>query len=155
LLDPSHTAGTDRIRSSSYRLPPKVAVPLVGATSPSSIHRVVALPAPLGPRNVVTCPGAITAWTSLTARTLLKDLANARSSTAAVTSGLRYRDPAPVLLTLPVRKAPRRRTPDARWHARPGWRSPTIAAAAGVRSVCRAMACHDLTAMHRSLLSEG
>ena len=43
--------------SSSYRLPSKVAVPEVGATSPSSMRSEVVFPAPFGPRKPVTAPG--------------------------------------------------------------------------------------------------
>jgi hypothetical protein len=35
-----------------------VAVPASGATSPASIRSVVVFPAPFGPRNPVTSPGA-------------------------------------------------------------------------------------------------
>ena len=55
----SRAAPTVRIGRSSavYRRPPMVAVPAVGCTRPSSIRRVVGLPAPLGPRIPVTRPG--------------------------------------------------------------------------------------------------
>jgi hypothetical protein len=63
---------TDRVGSSSYRLPPNVAVPRTGAMSPSSIRRVVVLPAPLGPSRAVTWPGCATALTSSTTSTSAK-----------------------------------------------------------------------------------
>src|SRR4051812_12135093 len=44
-----------------------VASPPVGATRPSSIRRVVVLPAPLGPRKPVTRPGSTVKDRSLTA----------------------------------------------------------------------------------------
>ena len=42
----------------AYRTPSKVAVPLVGRTSPSSIRIVVDFPAPLAPRKPVIGAGA-------------------------------------------------------------------------------------------------
>jgi hypothetical protein len=54
-------------------VPPKVADPEVGATSPSSILRVVVLPAPFGPRNPVTRPGSTAKLRSDTAATGPKD----------------------------------------------------------------------------------
>src|SRR5215472_639660 len=47
-----------------------VAVPLVGAVRPSSIRRVVVLPAPLGPRKPVTRPGPTSKLKPSTAVTL-------------------------------------------------------------------------------------
>src|SRR4051812_35520982 len=51
-----------------------VAVPEVGRTRPSSMRRVVVLPAPLGPRKPVTRPGATSNERSSTARTVPNDL---------------------------------------------------------------------------------
>lgn len=58
-----------RYRRGSTR---NVAVPLVGATSPSSIRNVVVSPAPLGPANNVTCPAPITAVTPSTVRWVMR-----------------------------------------------------------------------------------
>ena len=51
-----------------------VAEPAVGATSPSSIRRVVVFPAPLGPRSPTTRPGASCTVRSSTATTSPKRL---------------------------------------------------------------------------------
>src|SRR5690348_11211401 len=51
-----------------------VAVPEVGAISPSSIRSVVVLPAPFGPRKPVTEPGATVKLSESTARCLPKIL---------------------------------------------------------------------------------
>src|ERR671911_721454 len=51
-----------------------VAVPPVGVTRPSSMRRVVVLPAPLGPRKPVTEPGSTVKLRSSTARTWPKFL---------------------------------------------------------------------------------
>ena len=82
--DDSRTAPTRRTGSVSwsYRFPPNVAVPLLGAARPRSIRRVVVLPAPLGPSRAVTSPGSATALTSSTASTSAYDLVRSRSSTA-------------------------------------------------------------------------
>jgi len=49
--------------------PSMVAAPEVGATRPSSIRRVVVLPAPLGPRKPVTVPGSTSKSRRSTANT--------------------------------------------------------------------------------------
>ena len=90
--DASSSAPTSRTGSESwsYRFPSNVAVPPLGATSPSSILSVVVLPAPFGPSSAVTWPGSATALTSSTARRSPNLFVRRPSSTAgAVTSWLR------------------------------------------------------------------
>src|SRR5664280_19838 len=67
----SSTAPTWRIgcSRSTYRRPPKVAVPPEAETRPSSIRNVVVLPDPLGPRKPVTRPSGTSKVRSSTART--------------------------------------------------------------------------------------
>ena len=67
-----------------YDRPPIVAAPDVGRTRPSSMRSVVVLPAPFGPRNPVTRPGATSKDRSSTARTGPNDLE--RCSTRIVPS---------------------------------------------------------------------
>ncbi len=66
---------------SAYRRPPIVAVPAVGATSPSSVRRVVVLPAPFGPRKPVTRPGRTVKDRSDTAVTCPNRFVRPRTST--------------------------------------------------------------------------
>ena len=58
----------------TYRRPPKVALPPVISTRPSSMRRVVVFPEPLGPRKPVTRPAATSKLRSLTASTPLNCL---------------------------------------------------------------------------------
>ena len=75
-LEASSTAPTWRTGSASarYGLPSILALPAVGVTSPSSIRRVVVLPAPLGPRNPTTVPWSTSKLRSSTATTSPKRL---------------------------------------------------------------------------------
>src|ERR1700743_1109980 len=61
-----------------------MAVPPLGLTSPSSIRRVVVLPAPLGPRNPVTVPWSTAKLTWSTATRLPKRLVSPSSSMVAM-----------------------------------------------------------------------
>src|SRR3954452_5282381 len=54
-------------RCCRYGLPLTVTVPDVGRSSPMIMRMVVDLPAPFGPRNPVTVPGAIVKLTQCTA----------------------------------------------------------------------------------------
>src|ERR1700760_3828585 len=63
-----------------------MAVPSLGLTSPSSIRRVVVLPAPLGPRNPVTVPWSTEKLTWSTATRLPKRLVSPSSSMVAMST---------------------------------------------------------------------
>src|SRR4051795_1882869 len=58
---PTTWVGRSRLE---YARPPTVAVPAVGASSPSSSRMLVVLPEPLAPRNAVILPGATSAVSS-------------------------------------------------------------------------------------------
>ena len=64
-----------------------VAAPEVAFTSPSSMRRVVVLPAPLGPRKPVTRPGTTVNETSWTATTEPNLLVRPRTSIAPPAGG--------------------------------------------------------------------
>src|ERR671914_698868 len=70
-----------------------VAVPAVGATRPSSIRRVVVLPAPLGPRKPATVPWSISNSSWSTASTSPKRLVSPLTLIAAMARLLPERVP--------------------------------------------------------------
>ncbi len=95
---------------STYRRPPKVAVPPEIDTSPSSMRSVVVLPEPLGPRKPVTLPGATSNLRSSTARTGPKCLDSPRISMAdAMSDGTPWGLPRTVKSLHPGRMAYGRR----------------------------------------------
>src|SRR5699024_1691052 len=99
------TVSTGRGRA-AYRRPPMRASPEVGRTSPSSMRRVVVLPAPFGPRKPVTRPGATSNVRSSTARNEPKSFDRPRTL-MSIPAGARTAVMGPVNLTPAPRHLPR------------------------------------------------